>query len=75
MISEYFNGKSLNRSLNPDEAVAMGATVFAALLAGHPCDKVNILILEVVSHSLGIGSTDGELIPIVHKNTTIPTKK
>jgi heat shock 70kDa protein 1/2/6/8 len=76
MLSEYFNGKTLNRSINPDEAVAYGAAVQAAILNGESSDKVaSLLLVDVAPLSQGI-ETQGEVMSvIIPRNTTIPTKK
>jgi len=71
MVKEYF-GKEPNKSVNPDEVVALGAAVQAGVLGG---EKTDILLLDVTPLSLGIETLGGVSTPMIQKNTTIPTRK
>merc|ERR1712139_755866 len=77
MLSEFFNGKALNREINPDEAVAYGATVQAAILSGEDSSsKLNdLLLLDVTPLSLGIETAGGVMTALIKRNTTVPAKK
>lgn len=76
MISDFFNVKELNKSINPDEAAVYGAAIQAANLSGNLSEKLqDFLLLDAAVLSLGIETLDGEFMPIVKRNVTIPTKK
>jgi len=70
-VAEFF-GKEPRKDVNPDEAVAMGASIQGAVLAG---DVKDVLLLDVTPLTLGIETMGGVATPLIEKNTTIPTKK
>ena len=76
LIKDYFNGKEPNRGINPDEAVAYGASVQGGILGGEATDETKgMLIIDVAPLTLGIETVGGVMTKIIPRGTVIPTKK
>jgi len=76
LLSNFFNGKELNQEINPDEAVAYGATVQGGILSGEGGEATkDVLLLDVAPLSMGVELEDGIMSKIIERNTVIPTKK
>ncbi|GET90040.1 heat shock protein 70-related protein [Leishmania tarentolae] len=75
LIKDFFSGKELNKGINPDEAVAYGAAVQAAVLTGEAEVEGKVVLVDVIPLSLGIETVGGVMTKLIERNTQIPTKK
>ena len=77
ILSSFFGGKELCKNINPDEAVAYGATVQAALLSGHQNSESlkDLLLIDVTPLSFGLETSGGVMTKLIERNSTVPVKK
>merc|ERR1712113_403438 len=75
LLKQYFNGKELCKSINPDEAVAFGAAIQSAILSGEDMGDMDVLVTDVTPLSLGIETAGGVMTKLITRGTTVPCKK
>lgn len=75
MLMSFFDGKKLNESVHPDEAVAYGASIQAAVLSGVNDEKLDMVLVDVTPLTLGLETVGGIMTTIIERNSTIPCKK
>jgi L1 cell adhesion molecule like protein len=76
LLQDFFNGKELNRSINPDEAVAYGAAVQAAILTGDKSEELKeVVLIDVAPLSLGIETAGGVMTTVIKHNSAIPARQ
>ena len=76
LVSDFFNGKEPNKSINPNEAIAYGAAIQAAILSGDASEKTRgLLLLDITPVSLGIETTGGAMTALIKRNCRVPVKK
>ena len=76
IIQEFFNGKELNKTINPEESIVYGAAIQAAIMTNNKDEKIeNLILLGATSFSLGIETTGGVMTVLIPRNSSIPTKK
>ncbi|CAC5389334.1 HSPA1s [Mytilus coruscus] len=75
ILSEFMNGKELNKSVNPDEVVTYGATLYDAILSGNRSDTIkDVFLVDVIPFSLGIETPGGVMTKVIERNTYTPIK-
>ena len=75
-MTDFFDGKELNRNINPDEAVAYGAAVQGGILGGEQSEETSqLLLIDVTPLSLGVQMKGGVMSTIIPRGTVIPAKK